>query len=334
MATAAKEIVRTRENIYGYYEGLQRLKITTGLELPATNGNPFNEEYYTGGKKSGMLVQDPTKVHQANAIFNQARQFSAVEIHASVPHSYSNSHANVPHPYSNSHVNVPYPYSNSNSFTRIRRLLSGEAVSFAAQQRIVVTHNIVFWRNGFTVDNSPFRRLDDPQNASFLESIRKSERPKEFEPADRRIAAVYVNLFRMENDFPEPEKHHVPFQSHIPFQGARRTLGRSSSSSPTPMEADASASVNTVPPPTMGVIVDNTSPSTSIQVRLADGTRVVSRFNYHHTIRDIRAFIDAMRPSGDRSYELQAVGFPPKQLTDLEQTIEQAGLAKSVVIQN
>lgn len=83
----------------------------------------------------------------------------------------------------------------------------------------------------------------------------------------------------------------------------------------------------------MGLVVDQASPSTSIQLRLADGTRMVSRFNYYHTIRDIRGFIDASRPGAPRTYQLQTVGFPPKQLTDLEQTIEQAGLANSVVIQ-
>lgn len=79
--------------------------------------------------------------------------------------------------------------------------------------------------------------------------------------------------------------------------------------------------------------MDDSKPVTSIQLRLADGTRMVSRFNHHHTIRDIRAFIDASRPGGARSYHMQTMGFPPKQLTDLEQTIEQAGIANSVIIQ-
>lgn len=83
----------------------------------------------------------------------------------------------------------------------------------------------------------------------------------------------------------------------------------------------------------MGLVVDDSLPSTSIQLRLADGTRMVSRFNYSHTIRDIRAFIDASRPGGDRNYQLQTMGFPPKQLNDLDETIEQAGIANSVVIQ-
>lgn len=39
--------------------------------------------------------------------------------------------------------------------------------------------------------------------------------------------------------------------------------------------------------------VDQTLPTTSVQVRLADGTRMVSRMNLTHTVGDIRNFINA-----------------------------------------
>nr|DAD23474.1 TPA_asm: hypothetical protein HUJ06_024937 [Nelumbo nucifera] len=42
---------------------------------------------------------------------------------------------------------------------------------------------------------------------------------------------------------------------------------------------------------------------------------------------------DASKPGGTRMYQLQTVGFPAKQLTDVTQTIDPAGLANSVVIQ-
>lgn len=78
--------------------------------------------------------------------------------------------------------------------------------------------------------------------------------------------------------------------------------------------------------------MDDSLPFTSIQLRLADGTRMVARFNMHHTVGDIRSFIDASRPGATRPYQLQT-GFPPKQLADPAQTVEQAGLANSVIIQ-
>ncbi|CAL5403416.1 unnamed protein product [Camellia sinensis] len=282
------------------------VRTLSDLNRPSTDGSGSDsddqpQEYYTGGEKSGMLVQDPSKVNDVDAIFTQARQAGAVE-----------------GPLENLH-----PSSSSRSFTGTGRLLSGETVSSAPQQPEVVTRNIIFWSDGFTVDDGPLRRLDDPENASFLESISKSECPKELEPADRRTA-VHVNLMRKEENFPIPEKH------LLAFQGVGRTLSSTTTSTEPTV---ATTSFNTAPTPSMGLVVDDALPSTSIQLRLADGTRMVSRFNYHHTIRDIRTFIDASRPGGARTYQLQTVGFPPKQLTDLDQSIEQAGLANSVVIQ-
>ena len=97
--------------------------------------------------RSGMLVQDPTKGNDVDAIFNQARELGAVE----------------------GPLEQVGPSSSSRSFTGTGRLLSGETVQAAPQQPESVVHNIVFWSNGFTVNDGPLRSLDDPENASLLE---------------------------------------------------------------------------------------------------------------------------------------------------------------------
>ncbi|XP_057525956.1 plant UBX domain-containing protein 3-like [Amaranthus tricolor] len=262
-------------------------------------------QYFTGGEKSGMVVQDPSNDNHVEAIFEQARRMGALEGPA----------------------DVHRPSSSSRSFSGTARLLSGEVVPSSARERPpeAVTHTITFWRNGFTVDDGPLRRFDDEENAQILESIKNSECPEELQPADRKTA-VNVNLVRRNENYSEPPK-----EKPAAFQGAGRTLGDSSSNSSEP--STVTAALNSAPPPTMGLIVDDKLPSTSIQLRLADGTRMVSRFNHHHTIRDIHAFIDASRPARRGAYTLQMMGFPPKQLTDVDQTVEQAGLANSVVIQ-
>ncbi|KAM1015997.1 hypothetical protein TB2_045584 [Malus domestica] len=159
-----------------------------------------------------------------------------------------------------------------------------------------------------------------------MQSIKKSECPKELEPGNKRTS-VHVNLMRRDEEYPEPVKRHAV------FQGVGRTLGGSSSAAASTESTAAAPPLRGAPLPLVGLVVDQSLPSTSVQLRLADGTRMVSRFNYHHTIRDIHAFIDASRPDGARSYRLQTMGFPPKQLTDLDQTIEQAGISNSVIIQ-
>ncbi|KHN32991.1 UBA and UBX domain-containing protein [Glycine soja] len=234
-----------------------RIRTLSDLNRPSADSDSDSDgpqEYYTGGEKSGMLVQDPSKGNDVDEIFNQARQLGAVE--------------------------------------------------------------------------RPLDQLQEPpRSTSFTGtgSIKKSECPKELEPEDRR-SSVNVNLIRRNENYREPEKQHVA------FQGVGRTLG-SSSTSMAPDPPAASTPPNTAPTPSAGLVVDQSLPSTSIQLRLADGTRLISHFNYHHTISDIRAFIDASRPGGRQNYQLQLMGFPPKILADETQTIEQAGLANSVVIQ-
>lgn len=299
MASKDKKPAKPSSSRTGAIRTLSDLNRTTGPDSDSDSDGP--QEYYTGGEKSGMLVQDPSKGNDVDAIFNQARELGAVE------------------------GPIDRPSSSSRSFTGTGRLLSGETVPSMPQQPETVIHNIVFWSNGFTVNDGPLRSLDDPENVPFLESIRKSECPKELEPADRR-SSVHVNLIRRDEKCPEPEK------LNLPFQGVGRTLGGSTTSASSEPTV-ASTSLNTAPPPSMGLVVDETLPSTSIQLRLADGTRMISHFNYHHTINDIRALINASRPGGNMNYHLQTMGFPPKQLTDPNQTIEQAGLANSVVIQ-
>lgn len=95
-----------------------------------------------------MLVQDPTKGNDVDSLFNQARQMGAVE--GPIDHARSSS--------------------SSSSFTGTGRLLTGESVRSAApDEPESIIHNIVFWSNGFSVNDGPLRRLDDPENASFLE---------------------------------------------------------------------------------------------------------------------------------------------------------------------
>lgn len=96
-----------------------------------------------------MLVQDPTKGNDVDSIFDQARELGAVE----------------------GPIDPSSASSSSRSFTGTGRLLSGESIQSAPQQPETVVHNIIFWSDGFSVNDGPLRRLDDPENASFLEVI-------------------------------------------------------------------------------------------------------------------------------------------------------------------
>ncbi|KAL1804959.1 hypothetical protein ACET3Z_028027 [Daucus carota] len=61
-----------------------------------------------------------------------------------------------------------HPSSSSRSFAGTTILLTGETITTAPSHPETVTHNITFWTYGFTIDDGPLRRMDDPENASFV----------------------------------------------------------------------------------------------------------------------------------------------------------------------
>lgn len=60
-----------------------------------------------------------------------------------------------------------------------------------------------------------------------------------------------------------------------------------------PAESEGGASITSIQP---RFSVDQDKPTTSVQVRLADGTRIVVRMNHDHTVLDLRNFINAYVP--------------------------------------
>ena len=67
--------------------------------------------------------------------------------------------------------------------------------------------------------------------------------------------------------------------------------------------------------------IDDSQPTISLQIRLADGSRLPSRFNTTHTIGDVYEFVArANAGSAGRAYVL-ATTFPTKELTDKSQVL-------------
>jgi hypothetical protein len=79
-------------------------------------------------------------------------------------------------------------------------------------------------------------------------------------------------------------------------------------------------------------ILDESKPQTSLQLRLMDGSRVVAQLNLHHTVGELRAYINSVRPSGNTRYALQTQ-FPTQNLDDDGKTLDQYGLKNAVIFQ-
>nr|XP_020633922.1 NSFL1 cofactor p47-like [Pogona vitticeps] len=81
------------------------------------------------------------------------------------------------------------------------------------------------------------------------------------------------------------------------------------------------------------VTIDESEPTTNIQIRLADGGRLVQKFNHSHRIRDVRLFIADARPAMAATSFVLMTTFPNKELSDEDQTLREANLLNAVIVQ-
>lgn len=189
-----------------------------------------------------------------------------------------------------------------------------------------------FRANGFTVNDGPLRAYDDPANTAFMQAVGKGQCPRELEPEDR-MTPMNISLVKKDTDYEPP-----PEPKYKAFSGSGRTLGGTSGvsgsgSAPVPPTSTAAAAAASPAAAAGAWSIDDSAPSTSIQLRLRDGSRLVAKFNLTHTVADIRAFIAQASPGcASGAYTLQLAGFPPKQLADPAQLVSD-GLSNSVVIQ-
>ncbi|KAF9345664.1 hypothetical protein BGX34_004572, partial [Mortierella sp. NVP85] len=192
-----------------------------------------------------------------------------------------------------------------------------------------VTRTLTFWRDGYSLEDGPLMSYTDPANREFLDAISNGIAPLRYlnvrpgQPVEMKV------LKRMDEDYKAPPK--APPK---PFEGAGNRLGgMTSSSSTTPGSFPGGSSQAAAPPPSR-LEIDESKPVTRIQIRMADGTRMVARFNLTHTVNDIRGFINASGNGGSAPYSLFTnPRKDPNPLDNVLLTIEEAGLANAVVFQ-
>ncbi|KAL9070698.1 MAG: hypothetical protein Q9157_005734 [Trypethelium eluteriae] len=252
-----------------------------------------DQDLFAGGEKSGLAVQNPNNAqdHIRN-IIERARQ--SLPRPGGDDEEQPQSHFtgqgqtlggdDVP-----SHI-VPDQYGNvPRRPGRVNRVLN-------------------LWRDGFSIDDGPLCRYDDPQHAATLEMINRGRAPLEILNVERgQEVDLSVNP-RKDEDYTAPKKAFKPFSGSGQRLGSPAPGVTSQSSRSTAPQASATQPAE--------VTVDESAPILRLQVRLADGTNLRTRFNSTHTLSDVYRFVNASNPgSSSRPYVLMTT-FPNKEHTD------------------
>uniref|UniRef100_A0A8C4XPR0 UBX domain-containing protein 2B n=3 Tax=Telluraves TaxID=3073808 RepID=A0A8C4XPR0_FALTI len=180
------------------------------------------------------------------------------------------------------------------------------------------------WRNGFSLDDGELRSYSDPTNAQFLESVKRGEIPVELQ---RLVHGGQVNLDMEDHQEQEYVKPRLRFKA---FSGEGQKLGSLTPeivSTPSSPEEEEKSILNAP------VLIDDSMPATKIQIRLADGSRLIQRFNQTHRIKHIRDFIIQSRPAFATTDFVLVTTFPNKELTDESLTLQEADILNTVILQ-
>ena len=177
------------------------------------------------------------------------------------------------------------------------------------------TRTITLYSNGFTVDDGPLREPNTAENQKFLDELLKGLVPSELKPS---MAGGILDVALAD----KRGETYVP-PAYVAFSGGA-TLGTSA-----PVSGDAVFTDDGTRPPRL----NESEPSTTVQVKTSDGKKLRLKLNTAITVRQLAAAIrNAQEGAGPDAFSLSA-GFPPKDLADGEVSLKDAGLAGASIVQ-
>ncbi|XP_069829185.1 UBX domain-containing protein 2A [Dendropsophus ebraccatus] len=179
---------------------------------------------------------------------------------------------------------------------------------------------IKMWKNGFTINDGQLRDYTDAVNRQFMDSMKKGELPPELHKTFAK-KELSVNVEDRKGEEYLIRKKYVD-----PFSGQGYRLG-----SATPNVVTKAMNRDEQDLPT--VQLNAKEPQTNIKIWLADGKRIVQKFNTTHRISDVRNFVERLPCKSERIPFTLATSFPLQDLLDEAVTIQEARLQNAVLVQ-
>ena len=196
-------------------------------------------------------------------------------------------------------------------------------LTFIIKETII--RHLTVWRNGIQIEDGELMRYDDPAHADVLEAINAGCLLLRFHSCVYRCTDFISGSEAPSSILNTHPNQHVELrvakritEDYVPPRGLKvfagsghrlgavvpditSSMGTSSTSMPgtfpvsgaTPTRSTAQSSTIDRDHTSTRFEVDQSLPTTSVQIRLADGTRMVCRMNLTHTVLDIRNFINA-----------------------------------------
>lgn len=186
---------------------------------------------------------------------------------------------------------------------------------------------ITFWKSPpgstyFSVNDGPLRGVnDDPADEAFLKAIRDERRcPDELMAQAQNKDPVVDLADKTSEEYKEPPK-----PKYVKFSGDGMSLGGAAK-----VEIDKDAPVMEVD---YEFKLDESIKTTKLQLAFHDGTKKTQKFNLHHTVHDIRMWMESQKPLPFGTTWQLSDSYDKKVLEDMSLTIEAGKLKGASLLQ-
>ena len=305
------------------------------------NDNDDNDDdmnFFTGGQKSGLAVEDPNKKKSGNGRKLVDDLLEKAEKEAAEPDWRDNDNTDEEKDVKKMKTFQGTGHSLGSIGNAVdSRTILGENSSRGGSRPEKVTRVITFWKEGFSIDDGELYKYDDPKNQEYLKQLNMGRAP---------LSLLNVQMFQ-DVDVSVIKKLEESYHDHqkakpriYGFEGEGQRLGSPIPGEPTTVEealekygvtGDSAENVEITEEPEVAK-EDEVEGDTSIQIRLATGERLVRKFNSSDKVETIYEYVasngDSSRPWG------LVTSFPTQPLDDKkDETIAGAGLKNAVIIQ-
>jgi UBX domain-containing protein 1 len=288
------------------------------------------QAYYAGGSEhgGGQQILGPSKKKKdvnslVSEMFRSAREHGAEEMEEDESPGRRGTAASKP-------VFHGRAYRLGDESTASEMVQGSSTSASSMPDRPEVKMVLKLWKNGFSVDDGPVRDFSDPGNRAFLTDIQNGRIPAEL------VQQAHGGQVSLNMEDHRDEDYVRPAAVVQPFSGEGHRLGcpsdpvtmanmsaRDMAGPPVNCESEAAAELK----------IDQSQPTTSLQIRLADGSRLIAKFNHSHRISDVRQYVITARPDYASTPFVLMTTFPSAELTDEKQTLADAKLLNAVLVQ-
>lgn len=289
-----------------------------------------NTNFFTGGEKSGLQVEDPNERRKRA----EAAARAAPSEKSLVEQIFERAKEQMDQP-----DDRPLAREEGEADSRPHFLGAGfklgdgtepsTEVRDPAARRVPskVTVEIIFWKQGFTVADGPLHRYDDPANAVVLQELNRGRVPMSL--LDVEFGQdVDVSVYKKTEEEWTPPKRKAGG-----FHGQGQRLG-SPVPGEEPVREPAAAAPAAAPVAAAGAPEEPEGDGdATVQIRFANGKRTSHRFRSSDPVSAVYEFVRGHRDLDRSRAFVLSHAFPVKPIADDGTTVEAAKLKNSVVVQ-